>query len=142
MPRSKSDLLLRNFVFLRAFYCCEYCRIPLDYSVQPFVLEHIYPTSKNGNNAENNLACSCGGCNGYKSDKTDAIDPVNGHKVKLFHPRNHLWNDHFNWDDDFLKIIGITDIGRATVESLKLNRPGLINIRSLLLLIGKHPPSN
>jgi hypothetical protein len=142
MPRSKNDLLLRDFVFQRASYCCEYCRIPLDYSVQPFVLEHIFPVSKQGDNSENNLACSCGGCNGYKASKTEAIDPVNGQKAFLFHPRNHIWVEHFNWDDDFLRIIGISDIGRATVESLKLNRVGLINIRTLLLLVGKHPPLN
>lgn len=52
------------------------------------------------------------------------------------------WKEHFMWSDDFLYIIGMTDIGRATVQSLYLNRAGVVNIRHLLLLSGKHPAQN
>jgi 5-methylcytosine-specific restriction endonuclease McrA len=37
-------------------------------------------------------------------------------------------------------IIGVTPTGRATVEALRLNRPGLVNMRQVLYGIGKHPP--
>lgn len=37
-------------------------------------------------------------------------------------------------------IIGISSIGRATVEALKLNRPGLMNLRRVLYTLGEHPP--
>jgi hypothetical protein len=140
MPQSKADLLFRDFIFARAKYCCEYCRILLDFSVQPFVLEHIYPTSKQGSDDESNLACSCGGCNSYKSNKTFAIDPLDGKKVMLFHPRQHIWSEHFTWSGDLLSIEGLTDIGRATIVSLRLNRTGLMNIRRLLVKEDKHPP--
>ncbi len=36
--------------------------------------------------------------------------------------------------------IGITEIGRATVEALDLNRIGLVNFRRALLKLGVHPP--
>jgi len=37
-------------------------------------------------------------------------------------------------------IIGVTPTGRATVAALRLNRPGLVNMRQVLYGIGKHPP--
>jgi len=37
-------------------------------------------------------------------------------------------------------IIGLTPTGRATVEVLKLNREGLVNLRQVLYAAGKHPP--
>jgi hypothetical protein len=37
-------------------------------------------------------------------------------------------------------MIGLTPTGRATVEVLQMNRAGLVNMRQVLYLIGKHPP--
>jgi hypothetical protein len=51
------------------------------------------------------------------------------------------WQEHFIWSDDFLEIIGISPTGRATVKALVLNRVGVISIRSLLLIVGLHPPN-
>ena len=130
----------RDFVFARAHFRCEYCTTPVDCAVQPFVTEHIFPTSKGGKNVVENLACSCGGCNGHKHKKFEAFDPADGQIVPLFNPRMDVWADHFSWNSDFLQIIGHTSVGRATVEALKLNRSGLLNIRRLLLLAGEHPP--
>jgi HNH endonuclease len=131
---------LKAFVFERAGFICEYCLAILAYSPQPFEGEHIIPVSKNGSDDEDNLACACGGCNGSKYNKTHAPDPFDGKLVELFHPRQMSWNDHFIWSRDFLYIIGITAIGRATVETLELNRIGLINFRRALLKLGVHPP--
>jgi len=36
--------------------------------------------------------------------------------------------------------VGLTPIGRATILALHLNRPALLNLRSLLLAFGEHPP--
>lgn len=44
------------------------------------------------------------------------------------------------WSDDFTLIIGLTPTGRATIETLFLNREGVVNLRQLLYAIGKHPP--
>jgi hypothetical protein len=37
-------------------------------------------------------------------------------------------------------LVGLTPTGRATVETLKLNREGLINLRRVLYVMGEHPP--
>jgi hypothetical protein len=39
-----------------------------------------------------------------------------------------------------LRVRGRTARGRATVDALRLNRPELINLRRILLLVGEHPP--
>ena len=131
---------LKQRVFERAGYICEYCLALLAYSPQPFDAEHIIPLSKNGTDDFDNLACSCGGCNGIKYNKTHAPDPFDGILVPLFHPRQMQWHEHFSWSPDFLNIIGITEVGRATVDALNLNRSGLINFRTALFKLGVHPP--
>ncbi len=131
---------MRRTVLERALFLCEYCRIPLEFAVQPYVVEHIVPVSKGGQNVLPNLACSCGGCNGHKYNKTEAPDPADSLNAPLFHPRNQNWDEHFAWSDDYVLILGITPTGRATVEALSLNRTGLQNLRNLLFGVGKHPP--
>ena len=42
--------------------------------------------------------------------------------------------------DDDLYIVGITPIGRATIDLLKLNRVNATNLRKLLKMAGLHPP--
>ena len=87
-------------------------------------MEHIIPSSKGGTNALTNLAYSCQGCNGRKYISTESVDPGSGDSVPLYHPRQDHWADHFAWNEDCTLIIGLTPIGRATVEKLQLNRSG------------------
>jgi hypothetical protein len=47
-------------------------------------------------------------CNNHKYTHTEAIDPVSGNVVPLFHPRQQDWVGHFAWTEDFLRIIGVT----------------------------------
>ncbi len=98
------------------------------------------PVSRGGTSELDKLALSCSGCNGHKYNKTEALDPADGKIVPLFNPRRQKWQTHFGWSDDFTGIIGLTATGRATVEALQLNRPGLVNMRRLLYLIRQHPP--
>lgn len=58
----------------------------------------------------------------------------------LIHPRNDTWSDHFGWDSDPTLLIGLSPIGRATIETLQLNRPQLISVRRLLQRLFMHPP--
>jgi hypothetical protein len=58
----------------------------------------------------------------------------------LYHPRQQRWQEHFAWNEDFTLIVGITPTGRTTVETLKLNREGLVNLRQVLYAMGEHPP--
>jgi HNH endonuclease len=131
---------LKIFVFERAKGFCEYCKSPANISSQPFVIEHIIPKSKGGLNDVENLALSCQGCNNHKFTKLSAIDFLSNQEVSIFNPRLEIWENHFSWSDDVLEIIGLTAIGRASVEAMKLNRNELKNLRELLFFVGKHPP--
>jgi HNH endonuclease len=125
----------------RAKFCCEYCLSQEKYSPDYFSVEHIIPRAKKGSNALENLAFSCLTCNGHKYTHTEAIDPVSGILTPLYNPRIDIWEQHFCWSDDFSMLTGITPIGRATIERLRLNRESVVNIRVILAAIGKHPIS-
>ena len=49
--------------------------------------------------------------------------------------------DHFAWSADGSLIVGVTSIGRATVEALQMNRIELANLREILYAAQKHPPA-
>jgi hypothetical protein len=106
----------------------------LNASPDPFAIEHIVPRTAGGTDDLDNLALSCQGCNNFKSVFMTAIDPITGNTVPLYHPRQHLWSDHFCWSDDGLTLLGLTPIGRGTVERLQLNREGVVRLRHLLKL--------
>lgn len=130
----------RRTIVERARGCCEYCLSQARFATQAFSVEHIKPRGRGGKTRLDNLALACAGCNGHKHIKTEALDPVSREVVSLYHPRQHKWRDHFRLSDDFTLILGLTAIGRATVESLQLNREGLVNLRKVLYTMGEHPP--
>lgn len=142
MYKKQVNTALKNNVVERAEGSCEYCRSQARFATQAFSIEHIIPQSKGGDNSLDNLALACQGCNNHKYNKTEAKDPVTGEIAPLYNPRKHKWSDHFNWNEDFTLIIGITKIGRVTVETLQLNREGLINLRRVLYMASEHPPAN
>lgn len=108
-------------VFDRARGCCEYCRSQARFATQSFVVEHIVPHSQKGSDTLNNLALACQGCNNHKYTKTQAADPVTEKVVPLYHPRQQRWRDHFTWNAEYTRVIGLTPVGRATVQALQLN---------------------
>lgn len=124
----------------RAGYCCEYCRSQLRFSPDPFSVEHIVPRTAGGVDDMDNLALACQGCNNRKYTSVEAVDPVTGRTVPLYHPRQRHWSEHFVWSDDSSLILGITPTGRATVDKLQLNREGVVNLRRVLRTVGDHPP--
>lgn len=72
--------------------------------------------------------------------KVQGTDPVTNETVPLFQPRRQRWRDQFCWSDDGVLVIGLTPTGRATVDALHLNRPGLVKLRRILFNAGEHPP--
>ena len=131
---------VRREVAARAADVCEYCRSQGSYSPDPFSVEHVVPGSRGGSSDLDNLAWSCQGCNNRKFTAVDGQDPVIGARAPLFNPRRDSWADHFAWDADFVTVLGLTPVGRATVERLALNRAGVANLRRMLRLVGAHPP--
>lgn len=130
----------RQRVAERASQVCEYCQSQQRYSPDPYSAEHIRPRAQGGTSDLENLAWSCLGCNGHKYTSTVATDPATGREVALYNPRADRWADHFVWSTDFRIVVGISAIGRATVERLQLNRAGVVELRQLLHSVGRHPP--
>lgn len=137
-PRSKAHD--KQDIAQRAGNCCEYCWSQLRFSPDPFSIEHILPRASGGSDDATNLAMACQGCNSRKYVSVTAIDPVSGETVPLYHPRQHRWRDHFAWNTDYTMMVGLTPIGRATIEKLQLNRTGVANLRRVLRAVGEHPP--
>ena len=139
MPEPKLTEQQKKEVARRAKQCCEYCQSQVRFSPDPFSVEHIIPRSRGGTDDLSNLAFSCQGCNNHKYTSVEAIDPISGETVQLFDPRRQKWNDHFVWNADQRIVLGLTPVGRATVQKLRLNRAGLMNLRRVLHRIGEHP---
>jgi hypothetical protein len=131
---------IRDLVFERADFKCEYCFSLDQYSSSTFAIEHIIPISKKGTNEVTNLALSCHGCNKHKYNKMFGFDIETGLLAPLYNPRNDDWKSHFVWNKDYTLIIGLTSIGRATIDTLLLNRFRLINQRQVFIDAGLHPP--
>jgi 5-methylcytosine-specific restriction endonuclease McrA len=138
--RDRIPASLRQEVAQRAKHRCEYCRCPDEFSPDSFTVDHIEPQQRGGATISQNLAWACCGCNGRKYTKTTGVDPLTSQDVDLFNPRQQPWHEHFAWDADVTQMIGISPCGRATVQSLALNRPGVVNLRRLLASAGLHPP--
>jgi len=140
MPDNYVPVAIRRAVLLLAAGFCEYCKSPKKFSATPFEMEHIISLAEGGKTDFENIAYACRSCNGSKNIKIFGVDPISGKPIPLFNPRQQIWGEHFKWSEDFLKIIGFTQIGQATVIELKLNRLEHINLRRLLVKNGEHPP--
>jgi hypothetical protein len=87
-----------------------------------FHINHVIPRSKEGLTEESNLVLQCPYCSLHKSNKLTATDPSGGKQVELFHPLTQLWHEHFILEPDgYLR--GLTSVGRATIEALRMNDP-------------------
>jgi hypothetical protein len=133
---------LRRQVIADANYCCEYCKSPSRLTGMPLVMEHFLPRSLGGTDDRINLAAACYRCNEFKGAKTGAIDPKTGNVTGLFNPRVHDWLTHFAWENGGTHIIGLTEIGRATIIALRLNNDDVVDARSIWIEFGWHPPSD
>jgi HNH endonuclease len=122
---------LRDFVRSRALDRCEYCLLPYFAQRLPFHVEHIVARQHGGADDEANLAWACDRCNAYKGPNLSSIDPETGSMVELFHPRRHVWRDHFIVRD--AQVLGISAIGRATVRLLQMNARRRVELRRDLL---------
>jgi hypothetical protein len=111
----------RRVVRERAGHRCEYCHADERWQFVRFTIDHVVPRSEGGSDDAENLALACRNCNERRSDRREANDPETGQTTSLFHPRLHIWREHFAWDAERLRIIGLSPTGRATVVALDMN---------------------
>jgi hypothetical protein len=129
---------LQQLVIQRAAGRCEYCQLSQVGQEATFHIDHIEPVVVGGKTIAENLALACVLCSLYKAARQTAIDPHSGSEVSLFNPRRDNWHTHFQWDGIYL--VGLTPAGRATIETLNMNRVLILAIRYEEALRGRHPP--
>lgn len=129
---------LSRVVRARAAGRCEYCLMHESLQGATFHIEHVIPRSKGGDSDLENLALACPGCNLHKAGRTEAIDLATGKTVQLFQPLTQRWPEHFRIEG--YQIQGLTDVGRATVQTLDMNHSRRQRIRQVEELFGLYPP--
>jgi hypothetical protein len=130
---------LYSLVARRAAHRCEYCLAPESIFNVAFEIEHIVPAASGGSNDLGNLALACRSCNLFKGAATSGRDPLTENQEPLFDPRSQTWMDHFGVEISSGEIFGITPIGRATVEQLRVNRQQALTARRLWIAFGCFP---
>ncbi|MBB5033114.1 HNH endonuclease [Prosthecobacter vanneervenii] len=123
----------------RAKNRCEYCGLSQIGQAATFHVDHVLPQSAGGETLMENLALACIHCSLRKGARVQARDPQTGRSVRLFHPREDSWNQHFRWMAFRLK--GITAIGRATIDALSVNSSEHLIIRGFEKKLRRHPPT-
>ena len=130
------DEALRRFVRERAGNRCEYCRLPQN--AAPFLrfhVEHIQASQHIQDDSESNLCLACPRCNLQKGPNLSTLIGPDRRLVRLFHPREDVWNVHFEIDNGH--IIGKTEIGTATARLLLMNAGDQLRIRRMLIQRGE-----
>ena len=129
------DAATRQLVRARAEDRCEYCH--LSQAAAPFLsfhVEHIQAQQHIADDTPANLALACPDCNRHKGPNLTTIDPQTRLIVRLFHPRQDEWTDHFEYRGAIL--IGRTLIGDATIRLLQMNTVERVEMRAELQASG------
>lgn len=82
----------------------------------------------------------CPNCSLRKADKVAATDPDTGQSVPLFHPLKQAWEEHFQLQSEGT-CLGVTPIGRATVDALQMNATIPRFARACQIMLGLLSPS-
>jgi hypothetical protein len=133
---------LRKLVREDASERCGYCQSAEKWLGIAHEVEHVVPTAEGGETVRDNVWIACRRCNSFKASRAAGVDPITNQTVRLFHPRNDRWLDHFRWSIDGTRIVGVTAIGRATVETLQMNHLLIVCTRQLWVRLGIHPPQD
>jgi 5-methylcytosine-specific restriction endonuclease McrA len=128
---------IRRLVIARANNRCEYCTLSQEGQEATFHVDHVIPVSAGGQTIPDNLALACVSCSLRKAARQMIFDLESGEQVPIFNPRQDNWQQHFRWQG--VQVIGLTAIGRATIDALDLNRELILSIREVELLLQRHP---
>jgi HNH endonuclease len=102
-------------------------------------VEHIVPVSRGGEDTAANWALACRACNLYKATHISGNDPESDVVVRLFHPREDHWEEHFRVAAESGAIEGLTPIGKATVVRLGMNSAAQVAARQQWMHLGLFP---
>ncbi|MFN4256203.1 MAG: HNH endonuclease [Saprospiraceae bacterium] len=130
---------LREFVFARAAYRCEYCLLPMQVAGFVFEVDHVIALKHRGTTHPDNLASSCPICNGRKGSDVGTLIQTGRQTrfVRFFNPRKDKWATHFKIEDG--QILPKTSVGLATSLVFDFNRPEDVECRKMLQSIGLYP---
>jgi hypothetical protein len=128
---------LRQRVQARAGGRCEYCLLDQSDAGLPHEVDHVISRKHGGATQEENLAFACYLCNRYKGSDIASLDPATQELVRLFHPRQDRWPEHFRIVGPILE--PQTPIGTATARLLRLNVAARVVERQLLQSLGRYP---
>ena len=128
---------VRKLVQARAYDRCEYCLLARADAGLPHEIDHVISRKHGGTDDLENLAFACYLCNRYKGSDIASIQPATDELVRLFHPRQDRWPEHF-------RIVGpiiepLTKIGVATSQLLRLNVTDRVVERQLLQSLSRYP---
>jgi len=110
---------------------CEYCLSPQAASRLKFPIDHVISKQHRGKTELINLALACGACNRHKGPNIAGFDPQTGALTRLFNPCLDRWSENFKWDG--AAIVGISAVGRATVDVLAMNERFRLAAREALI---------
>jgi hypothetical protein len=129
---------IRELVSRRARDVCEYCRMAQRHDPLPFQVDHIISRKHSGSDDLDNLALACFACNNNKGPNIAGFDRQSATTVRLFHPTHDVWSGHFEWNG--ARLVGVTDVGRVTVDVLAINAQHRLDHREGLIEEGVFPP--
>lgn len=127
----------RSQVKIRASGQCEYCLLNQDDAGFSHEIDHVISRKHGGTSDPENLAFACYLCNRYKGSDIASVHRSTGKLVRLFHPRQDRWVEHFRVVGALLE--PLTDIGQATSELLRFNIAARVVERQLLQSLGRYP---
>ncbi len=138
MASSYISATLRRLVIERAKNRCEYCGLSQQGQEATFHVDHIMPLIEGGETIPENLALACVSCSLRKAARVSGLDPGTKDPCRLFHPRQDSWLEHFRWEG--VRVLGVTAVGRTTIDALRMNRELILAIRDVETVLGRHPP--
>jgi hypothetical protein len=127
---------LRERIIRRAGNRCEYCRIHQDDAGFTLQVDHILSRKHGGQTVESNLALACLLSNRFKGSDISSVNE-RGLLVRLLNPRQDRWGDHLEYDGP--RIFARSEVGEATVRTLKLNAPERVEERRVLQSLRRYP---
>ena len=120
---------LRSQIRQRAGCRCEYCHFPEAVAELRFQVDHVVAEKHGGLTSPDNLSWACFRCNSHKGPHLAGLDERTGSIVRMFHPRQDVWAEHFRWAGP--KLMGKTPTGRATIAVLCINRLDVVLLQKL-----------